>query len=153
MLIWLYLFSMMQETFGMVKPEGIPYSEDIEARILAAGLHIKEKRQAFLTFEQFEMIYPNAKVRTPNIYESLRDYTTSNPVLLLHIEGENAIDVLLELRGSSNAADAKPESIRGTYANNQDYKPLYVQGKFAMNVFHAADMHEVESALGMFFGK
>ncbi len=136
----------------MIKPEGLQYSDDIEARILAAGLEIEAKKEIILTGDQFERIYGSARDNIPNVYEGLKEYMTSNPVFVLCVTGENARVELMQLRGNSNAAEAQLRTIRGDYAKGQDYRTLYAEGKFAKNVFHAADAHDAEEMLKIFFG-
>ena len=142
---------MKNTTFGMIKPEGIKYREDIEERIRRI-LEIEEEREVTLTDEQFERLYDHARPAIPNTYGAMKEYMLSSPVIILRVTGEDAIRKLLELRGCSNAADAMPGTIRGDYAKDQDYRVLYGQGKFAMNVFHAADAEDAQVMVDIFFG-
>jgi len=142
----------MGKTFGMIKPEGLQYSDDIETRIEKIGLEIIKKVDLTLNKEQFETIYGHAQEKVPNIYNKLMDYMTSNQVRILEISGEDVAERLLELRGASNAAEAFPGTIRGDYARDQDYKTLYSNREFAKNVFHAADPEEAEFMVKYFFG-
>lgn len=143
---------MVEKTFGMIKPEGRQYASDIEARIYSCGLDILEIRELVLTGEQFEFVYGHCRERIPDVYDSMKSYMTSRPVAVICVSGEGAIEKLLELRGSSNAADAKPGTIRGDYAKDQDYRVLYAQKRFARNVFHAADASEAGKMVQLFFG-
>ncbi len=144
---------MLEETFGMIKPEGLEHAADIETRILIAGLEIIAKKKVILTENQFERIYGHVKTRLPNIYEAMKDYMTSNPVMVLRVIGKDAKARLLELRGHSNAADAKPGTIRGDYAKDCDYKTFYAQSKFVKNVFHAAEVAEAEGMINIFWSR
>lgn len=143
---------MTEQTFGMIKPEGMAYSADIESRIEKAGLFIDAKKKVILTGEEFELIYASARARIPQVFDAMKQYMTSNLVMVLRISGQDACQRLLTLRGASNAADARPGTIRGDYASNQDYRILYREGKFAKNVFHAADRDEAKQMLDIFFG-
>jgi len=143
---------MVEKTFGMIKPEGMQYSSDIEDRIYSCGLEIIEIKELVLTGEQFELIYGHSRERIPDVYDSLKSYMTSRPVAVMCVSGEGAVEKLLELRGASNAVDAKPGTIRGDYAKDQDYTVLYVRKEFARNVFHAADASEAEKMVRLFFG-
>ena len=142
----------IEKTFGMIKPEGLQYADDIEARIIAANLEVEEQKEMTLTEEQFEIIYSHAKYSIPEVYAALKEYMTSNPVKILCVSGEMAREKLLQLRGCSNAADTQPGTIRGDYAADQDYQTLNSQGKFAKNIFHAADADDAEEMIDIFFG-
>jgi len=146
----------IESTFGMVKPEGLERHlvEEIEERIFATGLDIEEEESLVMSVEQFEMLYGHAKKSmTPAMYDKMKDYLTTNEVLVLKINGESAIEKLLKLRGSSNAKYAAPGTIRGDYARNQDYAELFKKGDIAKNVFHAADSaDEAKRDLILFFG-
>jgi len=142
---------MAEKTFGMIKPEGIQYRTEIKRRILAAGLEIELETELVLTETQFEELYGHVKNNVPRVYQDFKLYMTSNPVVMFRINGEKAKEKLLELRGASNASEAKPGTIRGDYAHDQDYKTLYAQGQFAKNVFHAADVCDAERMVNLFF--
>lgn len=142
---------MIEKTFGMIKPEGLRYADDIEKRILSAGLKIEEKKETVLTENQFEKLYGYTKNKIPDIYEAMKNYLTSNAANLLLITGENAKYKLLKLRGSSNASEAERGTIRGDYAREQDYETLYAQKKFAKNVFHSAEPSEADEMVDFFF--
>ena len=142
----------MNATFGMIKPEGMQYVDDILRRISGEGLRIEEKKTILLTVDELETIYGNARKKIPNVYEAMKNYMTINQVMILKVTGDDCIRRLLKLRGASNAADALPGTIRGDYAKDQDYGTLYRKGEFARNVFHAADESEAEEMVRHFFG-
>lgn len=147
--------SEIEETFGMIKFEAMERNliGEIEKRIYDIGLTIEEKKQIIMTLEQFNVLYAHTKEKRPKIYESLKEYMTKNPVIVMRISGINAVETLLALRGSSNPKDAKPGTIRGDYAKDQDYAVLYDQRKPALNVFHTSDnKEEAKRVLDVFFG-
>jgi nucleoside-diphosphate kinase len=143
---------MLEKTFAMIKPEGLVRADDIEARIIDAGLEIDARRDIILSEEQFELIYGHTRSSIPDVYDAMKSYLTSNYVRIFCVSGDDACARMLELRGSSNAADARPGSIRYDFARDQDYTVLYAEGKFAMNVFHSADADEAETMVMTFFG-
>jgi nucleoside-diphosphate kinase len=145
----------LEQTFGMIKPEGIArkLEDSIESRIMGAGLQIAEKKKVIMSDYQFSLLYGHVEQKQPEIYKPMKDYLTANPVIVLRIAGEDAVRKVLELRGSSNPADALPGTIRGDYAKDQDYNQLPKQGKPALNVFHASgSLEEAKTMLKEFFG-
>jgi nucleoside-diphosphate kinase len=102
---------------------------------------------------QFELLYGHVKGKIPHLYPLMRNYLTGNQSMALVVGGEDAIKMLLEIRGASNAADSPPGTIRGDYAKDQDYGRLIREGKIALNVFHAADSEEEAAKdIAAFFG-
>jgi len=142
----------MEQTFGMIKPEGMIYKNDILERIVASGLEISAMQELVLNETQFESIYGQAKNHIPRVFEDMRTYMTTRPVVVLKISGENASRQLLKLRGASNPCESEPGTIRGDYAKDQDYRVLYKRGQFAKNVFHACEADEAEKMMQLFFG-
>ena len=146
----------IEKTFGMIKPEGIERSliGDIERRICDAALLIEDKKQIIMNGQQFIALYGHIEKTVPQLYEPMKDYMTTNMVEVLKISGEDAVKRLLAVRGSSNPKYALPGTIRGDYANDQDYDVLYKQCKPALNVFHASGSEEeAQRALEAFFGR
>ena len=146
----------LEETFGMIKPEGIERKlvRNIEIRITDSGLFIVEKKRLIMIEYQFSMVYGHVKQNQPLIYDQLKEYMTTNPVIVLRVRGEEAVQRLSVLRGSSNPTEALPGTIRGDYAKDQDYNVLYKQRKIALNVFHASDsLEEANKMLKEFFGE
>lgn len=128
-----------QTTFGMIKPEAFDRGlvPEIERRIADAGLTIFDKKVLVMDEAQFETLYGHVKARTPEVYRQLKEQMRSRPVEILEVEGPDAVERLLRVRGSSDPADALPGSIRGDFAKDQGYDPS--GSRLSLNVFHAAD--------------
>ncbi len=144
----------IERTFGIIKPEGIErkLESEIFERIHEKGLIVDKSIRTILNEYQFQTIYGHVQEKIPKIYPKMQEYLTSNPVWLLEIKGKNAVEVLLQVRGASNATDAKPGTIRGDYAKDQDYKMTREKGQIAYNVFHASDSKEdAKQMLEIFF--
>jgi nucleoside-diphosphate kinase len=141
----------METTFGIIKPEAIERGlvKEIEKRIAGAGLRITSSRPALITEQEFELIY--GKVDEPAwLHSARREYLTSKEVLLLKIEGDQAVKTLLAIRGYSNPI-AAPGTIRGDFARDQDYAELRAQKKIALNMFHACDTEKEAQGLIDYF--
>lgn len=141
---------MIEQTFGMIKPEGMPYHEDIISRIHSQGLRIRDSQKIILSDKDCDKLYGHVKSNYPEKYTQMREYLTSRPSVVLRITGVKAADKLLDIRGHSNAALANPGTIRGDYAKDQDYTTLKT---FAKNVFHASDKDEADTMIKHFFGE
>lgn len=145
-----------ETTFGMIKPEAISRGivDDIFRRIREEGLCIEDERKIIMTPKQVEKIYGHFKKKCPKLYSPMEEYLTENYSIVLKVSGENAIERLLKLRGSSNSSESPPGTIRGDYAKDQNYKKLKEEGKIALNVFHAPDSEkDAKRNLYTFFGE
>ncbi len=74
-------------------------------------------------------------------YPMLRDFITSSPVIALAIEGDNAVDVVRTLMGTTNPQKAVPGTIRGDFGIN-----------LTKNLAHGSDSPvSAEREIGLFF--
>jgi nucleoside-diphosphate kinase len=141
-----------EETFGLVKPEALErgLAGEIDRRVRLAGLAIEERKKLVLSRRQAEFLYGHIKGRLPEVYSQMEDYLISKPSEVLRVRGPDAVAVLLAVRGASNPSDALPNTIRGDYAKDQDYRR---KGQISFNVFHSSDSKEdAEKMLKLFFG-
>lgn len=76
-------------------------------------------------------------------YNALINYITSSPVILIIIEGENAINFVRKITGATNLNEAIPGTIRGDYALHTN-----------LNLVHASDSIEnANREINLFFNK
>lgn len=131
----------METTFVMIKPDAIAKGlvDEIIQRIETAGLRVVEKRRMRLTQEQAEKLYEPH--RGTEYYGRLVDFTLSGDVVVMKVEGENAISRMRRLIGPLDPTKAPKGTIRG------DYGTVLPQ-----NVIHAADSPEsAQRELSIFF--
>ena len=74
-------------------------------------------------------------------YPRLRDFITSSPVIALAIEGDNAVEIVRTLMGTTNPQNAAPGTIRGDFGIN-----------LTKNLVHGSDSPaSAEREIGLFF--
>lgn len=74
-------------------------------------------------------------------YPELRGFITSSPVVALAIEGDNAVEVVRGLMGTTNPQEAAPGTIRGDLGIN-----------FTKNLVHGSDSPaSAEREIALFF--
>lgn len=74
-------------------------------------------------------------------YPQLRDFITSSPVIALVIEGDNAVEVVRVLMGTTNPQNAAPGTIRGDFGID-----------LTKNLVHGSDSPvSAEREIGLFF--
>ncbi len=74
-------------------------------------------------------------------YPQLRDFITSSPVIALVIEGDNAVEIVRTLMGTTNPQNAAPGTIRGDFGID-----------LTKNLVHGSDSPvSAEREIGLFF--
>ncbi len=103
-------------TFVMVKPDGVSrgLTGEVILRLERKGLEIVRMEKIQMKPEQA------AKLYSPHLgkpfYESLVDFITSGPVVVMGVRGRKAISVVRRLIGSTDAAEAQPGTVRGDFS-------------------------------------
>ncbi|MAT39424.1 MAG: nucleoside-diphosphate kinase [Ectothiorhodospiraceae bacterium] len=121
----------MQRTLAIVKPDGVAkgYIGEVVKRIEADGLKIIAMRMELLTQTKAEGFYYVHKERP--FFNDLIAFMTESPVVLMCLEGEDAIARWRGLMGATNPENADPGTIRKDMATNIE-----------RNVVHGSDAPE-----------
>ncbi len=102
----------MERTFAIVKPDALRrgLTGDILKRIEASGLSIAAMRKVHLSRADAENFYDVHRARP--FFSGLCDYMTSGPVVVLVLQGENAIAKWRGLMGATDPKKADVGTIR-----------------------------------------
>ncbi len=108
----------VERTLAIIKPDATRrrLTGAILQRIEQAGLEVVALRRMRLTRAQAEAFY--AVHRERPFFDSLCDFMTSGPVVVMVLQGENAIARWRELMGATDPAKAAPGTIRADYAES-----------------------------------
>jgi nucleoside-diphosphate kinase len=106
----------IEKTFSIVKPNAVIDNNigNIIGRFEKEGLRVSAAKFTKLSKEKAEGFYIEHKERP--FFNSLVTFMTSGPVLLMVLEGENAVERNREIMGATNPKDAKEGTIRKLYA-------------------------------------
>ncbi|WP_448821654.1 nucleoside-diphosphate kinase [Cetobacterium sp.] len=106
----------MEKTLLVIKPDAVERKliGDIIQRVERKGLEIKALKMERITLEKAEKHYEVHKEK--EFYNDLINFITSGPVVLMVIEGENCVQIVRQMAGSTSPLDAIPGSIRGDYS-------------------------------------
>ena len=106
----------IQQTLSMIKPDAVQRNliGSIITLIEANNLIVKKMKMIKLSTDDAEKFYIIHKDR--DFYSNLIEYMTSGQVVVLVLEGDNAINIYRDLMGSTNPSEAKEETIRKLYA-------------------------------------
>jgi len=131
----------MERTLSIIKPDGVKKGliGEVVKRFEKAGLKIVAMKMIHMTKKTAEGFY--AVHRGKPFYNSLTDFMSSGPCVVLILEGEKAISRNRELMGATNPKDAAPGTIRKEYAANVE-----------QNIVHGSDAPETAAfEMGYFF--
>jgi nucleoside-diphosphate kinase len=131
----------MQRTLSIVKPDGVARGlvGDVIKRIENQKLKIKAMKMIQMTKSQAEGFYAVHKERP--FFQSLTEFMTSGPVVVMILEGENAISRWRDMMGATNYKDAAEGTIRREFATDIE-----------KNVVHGSDAPETAAfETGYFF--
>ena len=109
----------IERTLSIVKPDGVQNGHigHVISIFEGAGLKIAAAKLVQLTTAQAGTFYAEHAAR--KFYGELVDYMTSGPVLLMVLEGDNAIARNRELMGATDPAEAADGTIRKLYAESK----------------------------------
>jgi nucleoside-diphosphate kinase len=131
----------MERTLSIIKPDGVKKGliGEILKRFENAGLKIVGMKMIHMTKKTAEGFY--AVHQGKPFYNSLTDFMSSGPCVVLILEGEKAISRNRELMGATNPKDAAPGTIRKQFAANVE-----------QNIVHGSDAPETAAfEMGYFF--
>ncbi|MEK6577613.1 MAG: nucleoside-diphosphate kinase [Bdellovibrionota bacterium] len=133
----------IERTFSMIKPNAVEKNciGEIISRFEKRGLRVAASRFTKLTREKAEGFYIEHKDRP--FFQSLVHFMTSGPVLLMCLEGENAVMLNREIMGATDPAKAAPGTIRKDFADSIE-----------ANAAHGSDsLKSADRELAYFFDK
>jgi nucleoside-diphosphate kinase len=107
-----------ERTLSIIKPDGVEKAVigSVIARFEAAGLKPVAMRMATLSQREAEGFYAVHRARP--FFKDLVAFMTSGPVVLMVLEGEDAIAKNREVMGATDPAKAAEGSIRREYATD-----------------------------------
>ncbi|MBL7184248.1 MAG: nucleoside-diphosphate kinase [Anaerolineae bacterium] len=106
----------MERTLVIIKPDGVQrgLAGDIISRFERRGLRIAAMKLMQISLELAQQLYAVHKGKP--FYEPLIQYITSSPVVVMVLEGRDAIEIVRRTMGATNPAQAAPGTIRADLA-------------------------------------
>lgn len=125
----------IQRTLSIIKPDGVKLGVvgQIIAKFEDAGLQPVAVRMTQLSTQEAQGFYAVHSERP--FFGELVDFMTSGPVVLMVLEGENAIARNREIMGATDPAEAAEGTIRKLYAASK-----------GTNTVHGSDAPETAAA-------
>ena len=116
---------MTQETLSIVKPDAVERNlvEKIKEKFLENQLKIKKIKKIQISKEEAAEFY---KVhQTKPFYDKLCGYLSSGPIVVMTLEGENAIQKNREIMGATDPKNAKDGTIRKEHGISIDKNSVH----------------------------
>jgi nucleoside-diphosphate kinase len=134
-------FYTVERTLSIIKPDGVKKNVigEVIKRFEADGIKIAAMKMIQLTKTDAQGFYAVHKERP--FFDSLTDFMTSGPIVVIVLEGDDVIARNRKLMGATNFEEAEDGTIRKDYATNIE-----------QNVVHGSDAPETAaSEIGYFF--
>ena len=112
-------------TLSIIKPDAVERNlvEDIKNIFIKNNLKIKESKKIHITKEEASEFY---KVhQSKPFYNDLCAFLSSGPIVVMILEGENAILGNRELMGATNPKEAQENTIRKLYGISIDKNSVH----------------------------
>ena len=121
----------MERTLSIIKPDGVAKNVigEVIKRFETNGIKIAAMKMIHLTKTQAQGFYAVHKERP--FYDSLTDFMTSGPIVVMVLEGKDVIAKNRKIMGATNFEEAEAGTIRKDYATNIE-----------KNVVHGSDASE-----------
>ena len=117
--------SNLEQTLSIIKPDAVERNliEEIKSIFTKNNLVIKEDKKIHITKEEAAEFY---KVhQTKPFYDDLCSYLSSGPIVVMILEGENAVLFNRELMGATDPKKAKENTIRKLYGISIDKNSVH----------------------------
>lgn len=131
----------METTLSIIKPDGVARKlvGEVIRRLEQNGLEIAAMKMIAMTKAQARGFYAVHKERP--FFDSLTDFMSSGPAVVMILKGEDAIAKYRKLMGATNYKEAEEGTIRREFATDIE-----------KNVVHGSDSPESAAfEIGYFF--
>lgn len=166
---------MFQKTLIIIKPDGVEknLTDEIIRRYSAVGLKVLKRKDMTAPLDIVVKHYPmdpsylrsigektiaagqkvkSAEEQGRNVVNWLRKFITSGPIVVLLLEGEDAVEVARKVAGFTDPSTAQKGTIRGDLGTdsilkaNMEERPVY-------NLIHASGSEEeAKKEINLWFG-
>ena len=114
-----------EQTLSIIKPDAVARNlvEEIKNIFLKNNLFIKDSKKIHITKDEAAEFY---KVhQSKPFYNDLCVYLSSGPIVVMILEGNNAVKVNRKLMGATNPKEAEEKTIRKLYGISIDKNSVH----------------------------
>tara|TARA_B110000858_G_C17473183_1_gene323710 strand:- start:125 stop:535 length:411 start_codon:yes stop_codon:yes gene_type:complete len=117
--------SNIEQTLSIIKPDAVErnLSEEIKNFFIKNNLTIKENKKIHITKDEAAEFY---KVhQSKPFYNDLCAYLSSGPIVVMILEGDNAVSANRRLMGATDPKNAEENTIRKLYGISIDKNSVH----------------------------
>ncbi len=117
--------SKIEQTLSIIKPDAVERNleDNIKKIFTENNLGIKDSKKIQISKDEAAEFY---KVhQSKPFYNDLCDYLSSGPIVVMILEGENAVSGNRKLMGATNPKDAEENTIRKLYGISIDKNSVH----------------------------
>ena len=114
-----------QQTLSIIKPDAVErnLSQDIKNIFIKNNLQIKDSKKIHISKDEAAEFYKIHQSKP--FYNDLCAYLSSGPIIVMILEGENAVLTNRKLMGATNPKDAEENTIRKLYGISIDKNSVH----------------------------
>jgi len=115
----------IQKTLSIIKPDAVERNlvEEIKEIFVKNNLKIRESKKIHITKDEASEFY---KVhQSKPFYSDLCAYLSSGPIVVMILEGDDAVIANRKLMGATNPKEAEDNTIRKTYGISIDKNSVH----------------------------
>ncbi len=115
----------MEQTLSIIKPDAVErnLSQDIKNIFIKNNLQIKDSKKIHISKDEAAEFYKIHQSKP--FYNDLCAYLSSGPIIVMILEGENAVLTNRKLMGATNPKDAEENTIRKLYGISIDKNSVH----------------------------
>ena len=117
--------SNLEQTLSIIKPDAVErnLTEEIKKIFSKNNLNIKDSKKLHVTKDEAAEFYRVHQSKP--FYNDLCAYLSSGPIVVMILEGENAISTNRKLMGATDPKDAEENTIRKLYGLSIDKNSVH----------------------------
>ena len=114
-----------EQTLSIIKPDAVERNliDDIKSIFIKNNLIIKDDKKIHITKEEAAEFYKEHQSKP--FYDDLCSYLSSGPIVVIILEGENAISNNRKIMGATNPKDAEPNTLRKLFGISIDKNSVH----------------------------
>ena len=115
----------IEQTLSIVKPDAVErnLTEEIKSIFKKNNLIVKDEKKIHITRDEAAEFYKVHQAKP--FYNDLCAYLSSGPILVMILEGENAVLLNRKIMGATNPKEAEKNTIRNLYGISIDKNSVH----------------------------
>ena len=131
---------MIEQTLSIIKPDAIERNLDIKIKNFFEKNNLKISRSKKVKVSKEEAAEFYKEHQTKPFYNNLCDYLSSGPIVVMILEGENAVSKNRQLMGATDPTKAEEGTLRKMYGLSIDKNSVHgsdsvANGKIEIDFF------------------